>query len=52
MCLQVDQVGEVTEVNENSGEEETKVWKLFSVQGKEIEKYAIPAGTKNQVIGS
>ena len=55
-CLQVDQMGEVTKEeekdSEDSGEEETKVWKLFSVQGKEIEKYAIPASTKNLVIGS
>ena len=47
------QVGEVTEEEEkdpkDSGEEETKVWKLFSMQGGK--KDAFPLGTKLKAIG-
>ena len=47
------QVGEVTEEEEkdpkDSGEEETKVWKLFSMQGGK--KDAFPLGTKLKATG-
>ena len=53
MCLQV---GKMTEENEkdpeDSGEEETKVWKIFYVLWRKIVKYVIPAITKNQIIWS
>ena len=42
------QVGEVTE-EKDSGEEESKVWKLFSMQGGK--KDAFPLGIKLKAIG-
>ena len=53
MCLQVVEMTEENEKDpEDSGEEETKVWKIFYVSRGKIVKYAIPAITKNQIIWS